>query len=71
MEGCADEAIQATNDDASGCKRSAVNLGYWQDPYISMFVKGGDRKAPEINRGTYARVKGMAKFIDAFVQVPY
>lgn len=64
-----DEAIQATNDDASECKRCAVTLGYWCDPFISLFVKQTTRKAPEINRGYYARVKGIELFVDKFLKV--
>lgn len=64
-----DEAIQATNDDASESKRYAVQLGYWCDPFISLFVKQTARKAPEINRGYYARVKGIELFVDKFLKV--
>lgn len=64
-----DEAIQATNDDASECKRYAVQLGYWSDPFINFFVKQTGRKAPEINRGYYARVKGIEIFVDKFLKV--
>ena len=64
-----DEAIQATNDDASECKRYAVQLGYWCDPFISLFVKQTARKAPEINRGYYARVKGIELFVENFLKV--
>nr|CAD7444588.1 unnamed protein product [Timema bartmani] len=62
------EAVQATNDDASLCKRAAVHLGYWKDPFISLFIRSSDRKAPEINRGYYARVKGVEMFIHKFLQ---
>ncbi|XP_067008790.1 leucine carboxyl methyltransferase 1 isoform X2 [Anabrus simplex] len=62
------EAVQATNDDASHCKRCAVQLGYWTDNYISLFVPKSDRKTPEINRGYYARTKGVGLFIDKFLQ---
>lgn len=64
-----DEAIQATNDDASECKRYAVQLSYWSDPFINFFVKQTGRKAPEINRGYYARVKGIEVFVDKFLKV--
>lgn len=64
-----DEATQATNDDASECKRNAVQLGYWPDGFIGLFVKQAGRKAPEINRGYYARVKGIEVFIDKFLKV--
>ncbi|XP_076222108.1 leucine carboxyl methyltransferase 1 [Nomia melanderi] len=64
-----DEAIQATNDDASECKRYAVQLGYWPDSFINFFVKQTGRKPPEINRGYYARVKGIEVFIDKFLKL--
>lgn len=63
------EAIIATNTDATECKRCAVELGYWKDDYISYFVKHADRKAPEINRGYYARVRAMEMFIHQFLEV--
>ncbi|CAG9796813.1 unnamed protein product [Diatraea saccharalis] len=63
-----DEAIIATNTDATECKRCAVELGYWKDDYISYFVKHVDRKAPEINRGYYARVRAMEMFIHQFLE---
>lgn len=66
-----DEAVIATNNDASECKKCAVNLGYWDDKYISYFVKNCERKAPEINRGYYARVKGVELFIDKFLKVSF
>ena len=64
-----DEATQATNDDASECKRCAVQLGYWSDPFINLFVKQSARKTPEINRGYYARVKGIEGFVDKFLKL--
>lgn len=64
-----DEATQSTNDDASECKRYAVQLGYWQDPFINYFVRQTVRKAPEISCGYYARVKGIEVFIDKFLKV--
>jgi [phosphatase 2A protein]-leucine-carboxy methyltransferase len=64
-----DDAVRATNDDASECKRCAVNLGYWDDKFINSFVKAGERKAPEINRGYYARCTAVALLVDQFLQV--
>ncbi|KAJ8736724.1 hypothetical protein PYW08_007380 [Mythimna loreyi] len=63
-----DEAIIATNTDATECKRCAVELGYWKDDYISLFARHADRKAPEINRGYYARVRAMEIFIHQFLE---
>lgn len=62
-----DEAVISTNDDATACKRFAVQLGYWSDGYIQHFAKLGERKTPEINRGYYARVKGMHTLLDQFL----
>ena len=55
-----DEAVIATNDDATACKRSAVHFGYIDDPYLShMAPKNVPRKAPEIHLGYFTRVRGM------------
>lgn len=64
-----DDGVMSTNDDASGCKRHAVRVGYWKDDYIGSFVSNTDRKAPEINRGYFARVKGIEICIDKFLEV--
>lgn len=63
------EAVQATNDDASECKRCAVDLNYWTDKFIHFFVRHYERKAPEINRGYFARVSGINSVIKSFLQV--
>ncbi len=64
-----DDAIRATNDDAASCKRSAVQFKYWNDPYIQYFIRSSDRKAPEINRGYYARVQGIRLLMKQFLQL--
>lgn len=64
-----DSGVISTNDDASECKRGAVKLGYWKDDYIGHFVRSSDKKPPEINRGYYARVKGIELCIEKFLQV--
>ncbi|XDV44617.1 hypothetical protein PO909_012870 [Leuciscus waleckii] len=65
----ADEAVRATCDDASICKRFATSKGYWTDLYAQYFVRQvGERKAPEINRGYYGRVKGVNLLLDAFLE---
>ncbi|XP_065540992.1 leucine carboxyl methyltransferase 1 isoform X1 [Lathamus discolor] len=49
--------------------RFAVSVGYWKDPYIQYFVRQAkERKAPEINRGYYARVHGVSYLIKAFLK---
>lgn len=64
-----DEGVQATNCDATKCKYSAVKMGYWKDDYIKYFVTGHERKTPEINRGYYARTKGVSMFMEKFLKV--
>ncbi|XP_048350462.1 leucine carboxyl methyltransferase 1 isoform X2 [Sphaerodactylus townsendi] len=64
-----DEAVRGTCDDASLCKRYAVSIGYWKDPYIEYFVRQPkERKAPEISRGYYARVQGVSQLLTAFLK---
>ena len=66
----ADQGVIGTNDDASSCKRFAVDKGYWVDPYISLFMqKSPIRKAPEISRGYYARVTSIQIIIEKFLRV--
>ncbi|XP_014330448.1 leucine carboxyl methyltransferase 1 isoform X1 [Xiphophorus maculatus] len=65
----ADEAVRATCDDATTCKRFATSKGYWKDSSLQYFVRNvGERKAPEINRGYYARVQGVNLLLDAFLK---
>lgn len=65
----ADEAVRTACDDATVCKRFATSKGYWKDSCIQYFVRNvGERKAPEINRGYYARVKGVNLLLDAFLR---
>jgi len=63
------EAVQATNNDATISKLSAVSCGYWQDSYVSNFSKCYEKKTPEINRGYYARVTGIKILINKFLEV--
>lgn len=64
-----DEAVRLTNDDASICKKFAVQKGYWKDQYLPMFVRSNERKAPEINRGYFARVKAITILIHKFIKM--
>jgi len=49
-------AVIATNDDATSCKLSCVQKGYWKDPFIHFFTKEQAKRPPLINRGYYSRV---------------
>ncbi|KAE8749828.1 hypothetical protein FOCC_FOCC003296 [Frankliniella occidentalis] len=64
-----DEAVQLTNDDATECKQSAVQLGYWQDPYLFYFARSAERKPPEINRGYFARKRGIELLVEKFLKL--
>ena len=61
------EGIILTNDDASVCKLSAVQRGYWSDPFLCHLVRHSERKAPEIHRGYYARVVAVQRLTEAFL----
>ena len=65
-----EESVQATNDDATQCKLSAVSLGYWTDSFIQSMTRSGrtERRAPEIHLGYYARVAGVGTLIDKFFE---
>jgi [phosphatase 2A protein]-leucine-carboxy methyltransferase len=63
-----DEAIQYTNTDASTFKSYATSKGYWNDPFIKYFAKPNiTNKAPEMNRGYYARVHAMKTILYNFL----
>lgn len=64
-----DEAVMTTNDDATMSKRYAISLGYWNDPYVSLFCKQMVKKTPEISRGYFARVNAVRKLLEMFVEV--
>lgn len=64
-----ESGVIATNDDASESKRSCVKLNYYKDEYLGNFVKISEKKAPEINRGYYARVKGIEICVEKFLKV--
>ncbi|PRP82504.1 leucine carboxyl methyltransferase 1-like [Planoprotostelium fungivorum] len=49
-------AVIGTNDDATTCKYSCVQKGYWTDPYVLFFCKETIKRPPLINRGYYSRV---------------
>ncbi|KAJ3092959.1 Leucine carboxyl methyltransferase 1, partial [Phlyctochytrium bullatum] len=70
-----DDAVRSTNDDATACRASAVQLGYMEDPFIGLFSKHSSkrsapvaRKPPIINRGTYARSVSIDNLVRKFLQ---
>ena len=49
------------------CSSSAVDLGYFEDPFVRFFVSKPHRRAPLINRGYYSRVACFDTLIKQFV----
>ena len=73
MDSSGDEAVVATNDDAAICKYQAVLRGYYSDPYLAKFLStnvkcNAPRKAPEINRGYFARSTSIAYIVEKFIE---
>ncbi|RLN54876.1 hypothetical protein BBJ28_00002926 [Nothophytophthora sp. Chile5] len=62
-----DGAVQETASDASLCKHSASQLGYFADPFVQYFVKSPSRRMPLINRGYYARVAAIESLVHKFL----
>ena len=83
QSGSSDEAVRGTNDHATETKVSAVGLGYYADPYVTVFgggkkgrlggrmgMGGGVRppsRSPLMNRGTYARVLSIRSAVESFL----
>jgi len=60
--------VIATNDDASATKLSAINKGYYQDPFVQYFVEGTSlRQPPLMNRGYYSRVVVLRTLVRDFI----
>ncbi|CEG39655.1 leucine carboxyl [Plasmopara halstedii] len=62
-----DVAVRDTASDASLCKLSACQMGYYVDPFIQFFVKAPSRRMPIINRGYYARVAVIETLVRKFL----
>ncbi|KAE8912553.1 hypothetical protein PF005_g11991 [Phytophthora fragariae] len=62
-----DGAVRETASDASLCKLSASQLGYYADPFVQFFVKAPSRRMPIINRGYYARVAAVESLVRKFL----
>ena len=56
----------ATSNDAVLTKVMAESLGYFKDPYCSLFSKQRRKMFPVINRGTWARVHSIRQIIMLF-----
>ncbi|CAI5502780.1 unnamed protein product [Closterium sp. Naga37s-1] len=61
--------VQATNDDATVSKLSCVAKGYFQDPFVKLFVRRPARRSPVIHRGYFARWAALQQLVDQFLSV--
>ncbi|GJP56523.1 hypothetical protein CLOM_g15587 [Closterium sp. NIES-68] len=61
--------VQATNDDATVSKLSCVTKGYFQDPFVKLFVRRPSRRSPVIHRGYFARWAALQQLVDQFLAV--
>ena len=50
------------------CCRSCINLGYFEDDFLRLFVRRRTKRPPIINRGYFARVQAIRQVIDCFVE---
>eukprot|EP00013_Stygamoeba_regulata_P002976 CAMPEP_0177633928 /NCGR_PEP_ID=MMETSP0447-20121125/3099_1 /TAXON_ID=0 /ORGANISM="Stygamoeba regulata, Strain BSH-02190019" /LENGTH=313 /DNA_ID=CAMNT_0019135621 /DNA_START=6 /DNA_END=944 /DNA_ORIENTATION=+ len=69
MDASSDEEVQKTNDDATICKRTIVDIGYYTDPYIGFFADRpkGHPTTPMTHRGYYTRVKCIHGLVRRFL----
>uniref|UniRef100_A0A914CXA5 Leucine carboxyl methyltransferase 1 n=1 Tax=Acrobeloides nanus TaxID=290746 RepID=A0A914CXA5_9BILA len=67
-----DYSVQKTNDDATESKYAAIQLKYWEDPFIDHFIHGCNdmphRRDPEISRGYWARTAAVFSIVEQFVE---
>ncbi|CAJ0931775.1 unnamed protein product, partial [Mesorhabditis belari] len=69
---CTDDYnVQRTNDDATQCKYVAVQMHYFEDPFIHRFFFNTPdtplRRDPEISIGYWARISAINKYVDDFL----
>ncbi|KAI5291405.1 carboxy methyl transferase for protein phosphatase 2A [Ascosphaera aggregata] len=64
-----DQVVQQTDNDASISRLSAVELGYFDDPFSRALCPNAVniRRQPIINRGTYARSSAIDILVDRFL----
>ncbi|EKX32356.1 hypothetical protein GUITHDRAFT_148675 [Guillardia theta CCMP2712] len=66
------ERLESTSDTCSPaialCKSIASSKGYYQDPFIHVFVSRSGSRPPLINRGHYARVTAVRNVIFQFLE---
>ncbi|KAI9032212.1 S-adenosyl-L-methionine-dependent methyltransferase [Hyaloraphidium curvatum] len=47
---------------------SAVDCGYFHDPFVGLFLRRKQRRAPIINRGSYIRFAAVSALIEQFLE---
>lgn len=73
MDHLLDDPVAATNDYATLCKYQAVSQGYYEDKFVKHFLSTrikncSQKKAPEINRGYYARSASIAYLVERYIE---
>ncbi|KAJ5076919.1 leucine carboxyl methyltransferase [Anaeramoeba ignava] len=63
------KSVAVTGQDAIRTKYSAVQLGYYNDPFVQFFVQNPRKSQPIMNRGYFARVYSIEKLILQFLNV--
>ncbi|XP_071040531.1 tRNA wybutosine-synthesizing protein 4 isoform X3 [Parasteatoda tepidariorum] len=58
--------VQATNDSSIVSKLSASKSGYYEDPYLIMFVDREQKRSSIINRGYYIRFKAIEMVFESW-----
>ncbi|KAF9012542.1 S-adenosyl-L-methionine-dependent methyltransferase [Cyathus striatus] len=68
----ADASIRATDNDAAAARLSAVQKGYFNDPFIKPLVPRAHLQPPRpplINVGTYVRSSGIDDLVDQWIEL--
>ncbi|ETV84108.1 hypothetical protein H257_03418 [Aphanomyces astaci] len=68
MANTSDHGVAETAFDAIRCKISAVNQGYFHDPFACHFDKKATRRIPLIHRGYYLRHIAVERAVSLFLQ---
>ncbi|CAK4675472.1 hypothetical protein LEN26_020075 [Aphanomyces euteiches] len=68
MTDTSDHGVAETAYDAIHCKISAINLGYFEDPFAKLFEKKATRRIPLIHRGYYLRHVAVEHAVHLFLQ---
>ncbi|KAI8878956.1 leucine carboxyl methyltransferase [Backusella circina FSU 941] len=64
-----DDIVRGTNDDATVSRLSAVKLGYFNDPFVHLFVRQPVRRSPIINRGSFIRSYAIDTLVKQFLSL--